>query len=198
MSLRTYVRDFLSALPEALVYIQNCSDAKFEKNVTALLLEAITSLEQQRNYYKGAKEEQMTGTLLGFFHRYGIRANSQTNSNGHVDVFVYKIGSPQLVICIEAKIWGGSKRHTTSDMAQIMRYTSGRYPFAYLLVYVRGKDISKRMELLKKRLDLRRPHNQTSNCDDLPNSPWALKSEHKHVSGKNVTLYHVGVNMCTL
>jgi len=196
MSLRTYLRDFISALPEALIYIQNCSDSKFEKNVTALLLEATTSLEQQRNYYKGAKEEQMTGTLLGFFHRYGIRANSQTNSNGHVDVFVYKIGSPQLVICIEAKIWKGSKRHITSDMAQIMRYASGRYPFSYLLVYFREKNITKRMEVLKIRLDKHRPHKQSAVSVELPNTPWALKSNHKHVSGKDITLYHVGVNMC--
>lgn len=197
MSLKTYIQRFIAVLPEAIALFENCSEDGFERNVTNFLLEAVTSLEQQRNYYKGATEEQMTGAILGFFNRYGVRASSQTNSNGHVDVFVYRLRSPQLTICIEAKIWGGSKRHRTSDLDQIMKYTSGRYPFSYLLVYVRGKDIDKRMKNLQKQLDFHKPHKQNGSCSPVSTFKWALKSKHIHFSGNEVFLYHVGVNMCT-
>ncbi|WP_332862213.1 hypothetical protein [Janthinobacterium svalbardensis] len=196
MSLRTYIQRFIAVLPEAIALFENCSEDGFERNVTSFLLEAVTTLEQQKNYYKGATEEQMTGAILGFFNRYGIRASSQTNSNGHVDVFVYRLRSPEAVICIEAKIWGGVKRHRTSDMDQIMKYTSGRYPFSYLLVYVRKQDIAQRMKDLRQELDLYKPHKQIGICSSLENFKWALKSKHLHFSGDEVNLYHVGVNMC--
>lgn len=196
MSLRTYFQRFIDVLPEAIALFETCSEEGFERNVTNFLREATITLEQQRNYYQDATEEQMTGAILGFFHRYGIRASSQTNSNGHVDIFVYRIRSPQFVICIEAKIWGGSKRHRTSDIDQIMKYTSGRYPFSYLLIYVRGKNIAQRMNILQKQMDLHKPHLQIGDCSLLPGFNWALKSKHMHSSGAEVCLYHVGVNMC--
>jgi hypothetical protein len=196
MSLRTYIQKFVAILPEAIALFQNCSEDGFEENVSNFLREAVVSLEQQRNYYKNATEEQMTGSLLGFFNRYGIRASSQTNSNGHVDVFVFFRSNPQLVICIEAKIWGGAERHQTKDIKQIMGYTSGRYPFSYLLVYVRVNNIQKLMDDLQAKMNHSKPHFQQGDCSSLSNFTWGFKSKHQHMSGVDVCLYHVGVNMC--
>jgi hypothetical protein len=69
--------------------------------------------------FRISREDNITSAALGFLNAYGIQATSQTNSRGHVDIYLKHAWQPRLAICGEAKIWRGAAHHI-GGLAQVL------------------------------------------------------------------------------
>jgi hypothetical protein len=195
-SLYDYVERIFHVLPEALNTWRAQSPDGFLHVTENLLGDAITHLEQQAKNFRGPqiKEDTITAAAIGFFNRYGICASSQTNSRGHVDIFIKHAWQPSLVICGEAKIWKGVTYHI-GGLAQVLGYTTGRTPFCFILVYVKTGALEVHMRTLQAECDAQLPEQQQGACANHAKLRWALLTGHQHSSGHLVTALHAGVNL---
>lgn len=193
-SLYDLIERFAHSLPEALNAWRAQSRSGFLDVTDRLLDAAIVHLESQANHLKAAREDTITAAAIGFFNRYGIQASSQTNSRGHVDIYIRHCFQPDLVICGEAKIWRGSKNHI-AGIRQVLGYCTGRLPFCFLLIYVQTGGIEAHFATLKQTLDSELPENQQGSSRSHSFRRWALLTEHIHSSEGRVKALHAGVNL---
>ncbi|MCB2149199.1 MAG: hypothetical protein KQI81_22145 [Deltaproteobacteria bacterium] len=94
----------------------------------------------------------------------------------------------------EAKIYNGPNYHIVGLGQLIGRYTTGREGRGLLIEYVRKPDIKVKMANIRIHLDDRLPLNQSGPSKDHV-IKWAFLTEHKHSSGGNVQVGHVGCNL---
>jgi len=189
-----YVEAFLAAVPEAVTRLRVQTPSGFQEITEKLLGHAIAHLETSSNYLRSSREDTITCAAIGFLNRYGIEATSQTNSRGHVDIFLKNSSHPGFTICGEAKIWRGPAYHI-NGLNQVLGYTTGRFPFCFILVYVQTGIIKDLMETLQTTLDASRPEAQRGPCSRHGSLTWALLSNHQHNSGELVRVLHAGVNL---
>ena len=193
-SLYDYVERIAHVIPEALNTWRAQSPDGFLHVTESLLAAAITHLEEQAKNFRDSKEDTITAAAIGFFNRNGIRASSQTNSRGHVDIYIKHAWQPSLVICGEARIWRSPSYHI-GGLAQVLGYTTGRFPFCFVLVYVKTGGLEQQMRTLQTALDAQLPERQQGACAAHTSIRWALLSGHEHSSGHVVTSLHAGVNL---
>src|ERR1035441_2194701 len=98
------------------------------------------------------------------------------------------------MICGEAKIWRGAIYHT-GGLAQVLGYTTGRYPFCFVFAYVQTGQISTHIQTLKNHLDTTLPEQQQGPCSPHSTLAWGLLADHQHTSGDLVRVLHAGVNL---
>ena len=101
---------------------------------------------------------------------------------------------PALVICGEAKIWRGAAYHT-EGLAQVLGYTTGRYPFCFVFAYVKTGQINNHFATLRTHLDTTLPERQQGPCAPHGSLAWGLLANHEHTSGEIVHVLHAGVNL---
>jgi hypothetical protein len=195
-SLYDYFERFAHVIPEAVNTWRAQSPDGFLHVSEGLLAQAITHLEEQAKNFRGTqiKEDTITAAAIGFFNRFGIRASSQTNSRGHVDIYIKHAWQPSLVICGEAKIWNGASYHI-AGLAQVLGYATGRTPFCFILAYVKIGGVEQHILTLQAALDAQLPEQQQGACTPHAIMKWALLTGHKHSSGHLVTVLHAGVNL---
>lgn len=83
-----YLETLLQGLPEALNYFRASTPAGFRDATERLLHRAIEHLEVSANQLRHSSEDTITVAAIGFLNRYGICATYQTNSRGHVDLYI--------------------------------------------------------------------------------------------------------------
>jgi hypothetical protein len=195
-SLFDYIERIAQVVPEALNTWRAQSPDGFCHISEQLLGAAITTLEAQAKNLNDPqiREDTITAAALGFFNRFGVRASSQTNSRGHVDIYIQHSSRSWLVICGEAKIWKGSDYHI-KGLSQVLGYSTGRMPFCFVLAYVKTGQIEGDFLRLKTALNEIRPEQQQEDCRDHDHLRWALVTNHQHASGRIVTALHAGVNL---
>lgn len=193
-SLYDYIERIAHVIPEALNTWRAQSPDGFVHVSENLLGASIVHLEQQANNFQASGEDNITTAAIGFLTRYGIQATSQTNSRGHVDIFIQHGLRRTLVICGEAKIWRGTAYHM-SGLTQVLGYCTGRLPFCFVLVYVKTGAIQTHVNTLRSELDARLPNSQQGPCLDHHSLNWALVTNHVHSSSNLVTVLHAGVNL---
>ena len=189
-----YVEGFLSFLPEAAGWMAARTPDGFGLIAEKLIARAIDHLEADGNRLRTCKEDTITSAAIGFLNAYGIQAYSQPNSRGHVDIFLKHSWKPALMICGEAKIWRGAVYHT-GGLAQVLGYTTGRYPFCFVFAYVQTGQIKNHIETLKTHLDTTLPEHQQGPCSSHDSLAWGLLADHQHTSGELVRVLHAGVNL---
>ena len=193
-TLYDYVERIAHVIPEIVNTWRAQSPDGFLLVSERLLATAIVHLEEQAKNFQNAGEDAITAAAIGYFNRYGVRASSQTNSRGHVDIYIRHGIYPALVICGEAKIWRGSVYHI-DGLAQVLGYCTGRLPFCFVLVYVKTGEIETHLRTLRTELDARLPERQHNASSVHASLRWALTTEHLHTSGHSVTALHAGVNL---
>ncbi len=194
-SLYDFIERIAHAIPEALNTFRAQSPEGFVEVSERLLSVAIVHLEEQGNNLRNCKEDAITSSVIGFFNRFGIRASSQTNSRGHVDIYIRHSYLPALVICGEAKIWRGISYHI-SGLAQVLGYSTGRVPYCFLLVYVTSGKINEHVETIRAELDEKLPERQQGPSSPHESLQCALVTEHFHSGGNQVKVLHAAVNLC--
>lgn len=194
-SLYNLIERISHALPEAVTAWRAQSEEGFLDVSEKLLEAAIVHMELQGKNLRGSSEDTITSAAIGFFNRYGIRASSQTNSRGHVDIFIHHPWKPALVICGEAKIWSGKVYHV-SGLGQVLGYCTGRHPRCFLLAYVTSGKVQKHIDSLRKELDSTMPEQQQGFSTPHQFLRWSLVSEHLHSTGINVRVVHACINLC--
>ncbi len=194
-SLYNLIERIVAAVPEALNTWRAQTPEGFVDVSEKLLEAAIVHMEQQGKNLKCSSEDNITSSAIGFFNRYGIRASSQTNSRGHVDIFISHSLEPSLNICGEAKIWRGVSYHI-GGLGQVLGYCTGRMPHCFLLAYVTSGKIQQHIKNLCVELDLKLPANQQGGAKTHHSLQWGLVSDHTHSGGRLVRVVHAGVNLC--
>lgn len=189
-----YIETFVQALPEALNYFRAVTPEGFLEATDRLVLRAIDHLEESANHLRNSSEDTITVSAIGFLNRYGIQASYQTNSRGHVDIFIRHSWQPGFVVCGEAKIWRGVAYHI-GGMAQVLQYTTGRYPACFVLEYVKSGALAAHIQTLRAELDARLPQGQNAPCAAHPSITQALLTTHDHNSGTPIRMLHAGVNL---
>lgn len=193
-NLYNFLERISSTLPEALHTFRAQTPAGFVATAERLLAVAVDHLESQGNYLRGASEDAITSSVIGFFNRYGIRASSQTNSRGHVDIFIEHSFLPGLKVCGEAKIWRGVSYHIRG-LGQVLGYCPGRMPYCFMLEYVTNGKISENVSKLRKKLDAELPEHQQGPANSHSSMPWTLVTFHLHSSGENLEVLHTAANL---
>src|SRR5262249_44367324 len=116
-------------------------------------------------------------------------------SNGHVDLTIEADHcTPAMIKLGEAKIYSGPSYHIRGIKQLLVRYTTGRETPGLLLSYVRKPDIKGITSKLRAEMDKKLPENQTGPCEGHK-LKWSLATKHKHSSGEELSLSHVGCNL---
>jgi hypothetical protein len=168
---------------------------EFEVAFTTLLEGAVTHLEKNKKNFQTLQEEGLSGVLAGYLTIPGLTVTQETNTNGHVDLTIEADHcTPARIKLGEAKIYSGPAYHI-KGMGQLLdRYTTGRETAGLMISYVRKANIKKITETLKATMDKQLPLQQAGPCE--PHTlKWSLASKHKHSSGEEVSVFHIGCNL---
>lgn len=181
--------------PEYLDLMTATSEDEFEKAFIVLLERAVSHLERNKKNYATLKEEGLSGVLTAALTMPGLTVHQEANSNGHVDLtIVADHCRPTMIKLGEAKIYSGPSYHIKGITQLLQRYTTGRETAGLLLNYVRDVDIKGVTTKLRAALDSELPENQTGPCADHT-LKWSLATKHKHSSGEELALSHIGCNL---
>lgn len=174
------------------------NDAEFEEAFDVLLKQAVEDLEQNKKYFKGLGEDGLSGVVAIAIRNFGVITSRETHSNGHVDItIVVSLCRPKRRLLCEAKIYKGPEYHVDGLKQLLGRYTTGREGRGLLLTYVRKKNIAGLMKKLRDRMDADLPVNQQGKTADHNDLLWSFISTHRHSSGQDLKVCHVGCNLCT-
>lgn len=180
--------------PAYLDLLTSETEAEFEAAFTTILGMAVSHLEKNKKHYSKLDEEGLSGVLAGALSMPGLTVTQETNSNGHVDLTIEADHcTPARVKLGEAKIYSSPSYHM-KGIGQLLSYHTGRETPGLLISYVRKPYIQSITANLKAAMDKKLPENQTGPCEDHI-LDWSLRTKHKHVSGKIVSLSHIGCNL---
>ncbi len=183
-----------SRAPEAVVLLAPKSEFEFVDNAIVLLENAVRFVEQSAGNHTTTGEDGISDIVVAYLCRDGVIARRETNSNGHVDIFIESAFKKIYAICGEAKLFSSYSYHVTG-LVQVLHYSTGRCGFGFLLEYVRDVPITDAIDKIRQGLLSDKPENMTTGPDDWPDIPFGLRTKHEHTSGRRVTILHLGVNM---
>ncbi|MBI5634010.1 MAG: hypothetical protein HZA15_11090 [Nitrospirae bacterium] len=181
--------------PEYLDLLTAQTDADFEAAFDARLDRALIDLENNKMNFNKLDEEGLSAVLASALSCPGLSVTQETNSNGHVDITIEadhcfparrKLG--------EAKIYDGPEYHVKGLKQLLGRYTTGREGRGVLIIYVRKKDIAGIVNKLRQRMDEVLPMNQKGKTKEHV-LKWSFISTHKHSSGEDLDVGHIGCNL---
>jgi len=152
-------------------------------------------LEKNKKLLAKLAEEGLSAVLAGSLTMPGLIVTQETNSNGHVDLTIEADHcSPARVKLGEAKIYAGPSYHMKGVKQLLGRYTTGREAAGLLLNYVRKPDIKDITARLRTAMETQLPASQTGPCLDHI-LKWSFITRHKHTSGEELPICHVGCNL---
>lgn len=181
--------------PEFLDLISADSDEAFETAFDVLLEKALQGLERNKKNFRTLNEEGLSAALVLALTIPGLTITQETHSNGHVDLTIEADHCmPARIKLGEAKIYDGPNYHIAGLEQLIGRYMTGREGRGLLIEYVKKPNIKAKMNSIRIRMDDRLPLNQSGPSKDHV-LKWSFLTEHKHSSGENVQVGHVGCNL---
>jgi hypothetical protein len=181
--------------PEFLDLFSADSDETFEAAFDVLLEKALHGLEKNKKNFKSLDEEGLSGALALALSVPGLTVTQETHSNGHVDLTIEADHCmPARIKLGEAKIYDGPGYHIDGLEQLIGRYMTGRESRGLLIEYVRKPDIKSKMARIRIHMDDKLPRNQSGPSQDHV-IKWAFLTEHRHSSGEDVQVGHVGCNL---
>jgi hypothetical protein len=192
-SLQAYA-DALPITHKRLLASRN--DEQFNDALASIVIEVVNKLERNGKHYSKLNEDTLSSIFVDSIN--GTEALVVTReefTNGHVDItFSAKLCSPARRILGEAKIYKSFSWHTGGVFQLIGRYSTGREGRGLLLVYVNQDSIKDRMNEFRTKMDEELPCSQTKPCFDHL-ARWSFVSEHKHVTGEKLEVWHLGCNL---
>lgn len=181
--------------PEFLDLISADTDESFEAAFEVLLEKALHGLEKNKKNFKNLNEEGLSAALALALSIPGLTITQETNSNGHVDLTIEADHCmPARIKLGEAKIYDGPSYHIEGLIQLIGRYLTGREGRGLLIEYVKKPGIRAKMEKIRTQMDATLPLNQSGPAKDHA-IKWAFLTGHRHSSGENVQVGHVGCNL---
>lgn len=181
--------------PALLDLLTAVTEDEFETAFTVILESAVIHMEKNKKNYQDLNEEGLSAALAGAISMPGLTVTQETNSNGHVDMTIEADHcSPARIKLGEAKIYASPSYHIKGIGQLLGRYSTGREMSGLLINYVRKPDIKGIIEKLKIAMDNQLPEKQTGPCEDHA-LKWSFMTTHKHSSGEEVDLGHIGFNL---
>lgn len=172
--------------------------SEFNAAFSAILLDAISRLEKDAKNLGGLNEDGLSTVLAGFVGgTNALIVTREESSNGRVDLtFKAKLCKPPREVLGEAKIFRYYDWHESGLAQLVKRYSTGRGDRCLLIEYVKLAGIKGHMEKLRADLDAKLPCNQVAKCSDHETvSQWSFCSSHKHSSGEQIEIWHLGCNL---
>ena len=167
----------------------------FESAFDTLLGQAVNHLQKNSKNFKYLDENGLTAALVGFLRIPGLTVTQESHSNGHVDITIEALYcTPPRVKLGEAKIYNGPEYHLKGLEQLIGRYSTGNEGRGLLISYVRKKDIAELVRKIRNVMDSDLPMNQQNNTRDHI-LKWSFISIHKHSSGEDLEVGHIGCNL---
>ena len=128
--------------PEYLDLFTAQTDDQFDDAFDALLDKGVRHLEKNKLNFQELDEEGLSAVLAGVLSIPGLAITQESQSNGHVDIFVSAfLCIPERTKLAEAKIYDGPAYHVKGLDQLLARYSTGREARGLLISYVRAKDI---------------------------------------------------------
>jgi len=170
------------------------SDAEFSDAVEASLESAIQHMEAGASFNHNRDERALVHELVGCLAGGGLAAQNEAYNNGHVDITVVHWRHNGWRVLGECKIYHGPAHHLDGCQQLLHRYATGRLPRTFCLDFVKDPDIRQKMQGIREQMDVGRPLNQ---CAASRNHAmrWAFLTTHRHSSGEDVAILHVGCNV---
>lgn len=195
-SLEARIESIERLFPERLDLITARTTAEFEEAFEKVLDKTIQHLEKNSINFSRLDENGLTAVVVGMLDcTEGLTATQESNSNGHVDLTIRAdLCAPPRLKLGEAKIFRGYGWHEKGIEQLVQRYLTGREEHGLLLVYVKKDDIKGRMEKIRAELDKKLPCNLLGSCENH-SGKWSFLTTHKHSSGEEIMVWHVGVNL---
>ena len=190
-----YLDRLKRAVPELFDMIASATEDEFNDAFTPLLERAVTGLEQNSKNYQLLDETGLTATLATALRLSGLLVHQESHSNGHVDL---TIDVPHCIparrILAEAKKYHGPSYHIDGIRQLLRRYLTGRESRGLVIVYFNLSGIADAVQRVRVEMDLQLPLDQQG-----PTKPhslkWSFLSVHKHSSGEQLEIGHIGCNM---
>lgn len=181
--------------PEYLDLLTAESDSDFEKAFDSVLGQGVSYLEQNKQQFKKLDEVGISAALAGVMSIPGLTVSQEMHSGGHVDLtFEADHCTPPRRMLGEAKIYHGPVYHQGGLSQLIERYTTGRECRGLVLAYVKQAGITGLICKVRKHLDDDLPLAQMGKTSDHL-LKWSFISKHKHSSGEEIQVCHVGCNL---
>lgn len=191
-----YLIDLLKRrAPEYLDLLSAETDVQFEAAFDGLLGKAVNHLQKNSKNFKMLDETGLTAVFVASLSVPGLTVTQESHSNGHVDLTIEADHCiPPRIKLGEAKIYDGPVYHSKGLAQLIGRYSTGSEGRGLLITYVRNKDIAGLIQKLRKVMDDDLPMNQQ---DKTKNHvlKWSFISVHKHSSGEDLEVGHIGCNL---
>jgi hypothetical protein len=184
-----------SKAPEYLDLLTAETEEQFDAAFITLLERAVRHLEGNRKNFKDLGEEGLTAVLVGALNMPGLTTTQETHSNGHVDITIEAVYcTPARIKLGEAKIYASPSYHVKGLGQLLGRYTTGRESSGLLINYVRQSNIKGITDRLRSALDAQLPEYQVGPCEGHK-LKWSFTTRHKHSSGEDVIVDHIGCNL---
>jgi hypothetical protein len=169
--------------------------AEFDDALAAIVQESIQSLQRSSRELAPLGENGLSTVLaMALNSTEALKVTREENSNGHADfTFRAPLCRPPRVTLGEAKIFECYSYHE-KGLQQLMRYCTGTEGRALLIVYVKKPDIEGHFARLRNRMDEQCPCSQEGVCLEH-SAHWSFLSIHKHSSGRQIEVWHVGCNL---
>jgi hypothetical protein len=195
MSLLTYIDRFVPPLSAAWrVWLAQSQDG-FIKAVEKLLEESIDHLEKNAKNYGKLGETGLSAVVVAYVNRFGIRADNEPNSNGHVDIHIENAFRRALSVCGEAKVYDGPVYHVIG-LGQVLDYATGRCRFGFVIEYVKSSGTAAgAADEIEKHMNTVLPERQKGNAVKHAEIELALTTTHGHRRGHDLHILHLIANL---
>lgn len=194
-SAKDYIEIFEKKVPEYLDLLVSETDETFDAAFDMLLEKSLSHLEKNKKNFQTLDEEGLSAVLAGTMTIPWLTVSQEKHSGGHVDLTFEAVHcKPSRTMLGEAKIYKGYKYHEGGLEQLLSRYITGREKRSFLIAYVRERNIKGLVEKLKKRMDDELPCAQIGQTENHQ-VKWSFHSIHKHSSGEDMKICHVGCNL---
>jgi hypothetical protein len=183
--------------PGLLDLLTASTDEELLPALNSLLQRAVERIEANSANFANLDEVGLSAVLASSISQPGIVVSQETHSNGHVDLTI-EVGlcSPVRTILGEAKMLRGAAYHIAGVSQLLGRYLTGRESVGLMVIYCAKQDITGKIKDIRLAMDRELPSSQQGpTCDHA--MKWWFSSRHKHPSGEEIHLEHIGCNLYT-
>lgn len=154
---------------------------------------AIRTIESGAKQYSSLDERGLSQLLADFLNLAGYQATPERNNNGHVDVVVEHAFGRRWKYLGECKVHRGYQYHI-DGCEQLLGYCTGRELRAFCMDFFDKAGAFEKMQKLRAEIDANRSLAQNSASDDHE-ILGAFVTSHRHTSGSDVEILHLGCSV---
>ena len=194
MNLDTYLNLLQRNSPAGLHVFFARSPDEFADALETAIESAVQHMEAGASFNYNRDERALTHELVGCLGGGGVHVQNEGHSSGHVDVTVAHPNQTGWRVLGECKIYRGPAHHVEGCGQLLLRYATGRLPRTFCLDFVQLGDIHGKIQRIRDHMDHDLPLEQQGVARDH-RMRWAFTTDHRHGSGENVSILHVGCNV---